>query len=109
MRNSSTSSSSDSAAGKPSVSDPAVAASSRPFPTHRRLLRCWAWLAIGGGVIALSGVPLDALLCRTVGPHVNHVTVLFLGCDIIMLGLYGFVRAAMSATGGGQGGKSKAA
>ncbi len=109
MRNSSTTSSNDSAAAKSSASDPVLAASPRPCPTQRRLLRRWAWLAIGGGVIALSGVPLDAVLCRTVGPHVNHVTVLFLGCDIIMLGLYGFVRTAVSATGGGQGGKSKAA
>ncbi|GIL74799.1 hypothetical protein Vretifemale_4698 [Volvox reticuliferus] len=54
--------------------------------------RCFVWLVFTGGAAALSGLPLDAILCRNLGPHVNHVTILFVGCHMILVGLFLYVQ-----------------
>ncbi|GLI69478.1 hypothetical protein VaNZ11_014110 [Volvox africanus] len=50
--------------------------------------RLFIWLVFTGGATALSGLPLDTTLCRELGPHVNHVTMLFVGCHMTLLGLF---------------------
>ncbi|EFJ46748.1 hypothetical protein VOLCADRAFT_92856 [Volvox carteri f. nagariensis] len=54
--------------------------------------RLWKRLTFSGGLLAISGIPLDATLCRRFGPHINHVTLLFMGCHLSMLGLLLYVR-----------------
>ncbi|GLC76088.1 hypothetical protein PLESTF_001733100 [Pleodorina starrii] len=76
--------------------------------------RLWRRLVFAGAALAFSGIPLDATLCRRLGPHVNHVTLLFAGCHVIMLSLFLYVReelmlgddalaAAVAAATGGDG------
>ncbi|GFH12716.1 uncharacterized protein HaLaN_08455 [Haematococcus lacustris] len=44
-------------------------------------------LAVGGLMLGGAGVTLDPSLCRLAGSHFTHAHVLFLGCDLIYLGL----------------------
>ncbi|KAG2451993.1 hypothetical protein HYH02_003764 [Chlamydomonas schloesseri] len=56
--------------------------------------RQWLWfgLMLLGAAVALAGIPLDAHLCLWLGPHANHVVLLFAGCDLIMYGLAQYVQ-----------------
>ncbi|GIL48179.1 hypothetical protein Vafri_4866 [Volvox africanus] len=54
--------------------------------------RLFIWQVFTGGATALSGLPLDTTLCRELGPHVNHVTMLFVGCHMTLLGLFLYVQ-----------------
>lgn len=57
----------------------------------------WRALLFLGGAIAASGLPLDAHLCNTLGASFTHVNMLFLGCDVIMLALLGYVAVELQA------------
>ncbi|KAG2486132.1 hypothetical protein HYH03_015225 [Edaphochlamys debaryana] len=57
----------------------------------------WLRMVFGGAALALAGIPLDAAMCRALGPNANLCVTLFAGCDLLMAGLYCYVREEREA------------
>ncbi|KAF5841717.1 hypothetical protein DUNSADRAFT_11691 [Dunaliella salina] len=61
--------------------------------------RGWCMLAVLGLLLCAIGQPLETVLCNISGSNINAVHSLFAGCDIMFLGLAGYLKVHNRAQG----------